>query len=142
MIAKRRILYVLILAGIIASCSKTKNNENPQLISKWKLIEQLADPGDGSGVFTPVESDKTIEFFVNGEVISNGSLCTMNFETGSVGKGKYDTTVNSIFPEDCNSTEYQISYSIIDSELILYYPCIEGCAQKYTFLEGTVEPAN
>ncbi|MDP2724133.1 MAG: hypothetical protein Q8O72_15355 [Bacteroidales bacterium] len=142
MIAKRRILFVLILAGMIASCSKTKNNENPQLISKWKLIEQLADPGDGSGVYTPVDSDKTIEFFANGDVISNGSLCTMNFETGSVGRGKYDTTDYSILPENCNSEMYHISYSISNSELTLYYPCIEGCAQKYAFLEGTVEPTN
>lgn len=35
----------------------------------------MADPGDGSGTFQPVESDKTIEFKNNGSVITNNSLC-------------------------------------------------------------------
>jgi hypothetical protein len=134
----KNLLALVVLTGIITSCSK--NEEEGQLLSKWKLIEQLADPGDGSGVFTPVDSDKTIEFLCNDDVVSNGPLCTMSTETGSVGKGKYDASAKIIVPDNCNSPEYQIAYSINDSVLILYYPCIEGCGQKFRLIEGAVRP--
>ena len=65
---------LILLAMFLLNCSSddSKPSGETALIGKWKLIEQLADPGDGSGTFQPIESDIVIEFFSNGNVEVNG----------------------------------------------------------------------
>jgi len=41
------------------------------LISKWKLIEMYSDPGDGSGDFETVSSNKTVSFYSDDVIASN-----------------------------------------------------------------------
>ena len=55
-------LIILSLSILFLACS-TEDNTDVQLAGTWKLIEVLADPRDGSGTYTPVDSDKTITFF-------------------------------------------------------------------------------
>ena len=45
------------LAGIMSSCSK---DETPQIIGKWKLIENWESPGDSNVIFQSVDYEKTI----------------------------------------------------------------------------------
>ena len=54
--------YLILFFAIGASLQACTEEETDDLRNKWKLIEVLADPGDGSGTFQPVESDKTISF--------------------------------------------------------------------------------
>jgi len=111
------------------------------VVSKWKLIEQLADPGDGSGVFMPVVSNRTIEFYDDGTVKTNGELCYMSSEVGSVHFGAYSDTEDNeyfngeIIPDGCEYEETKIYFQFDDSNLILWYLCIEGCGQKYSKIE-------
>jgi len=126
-------IMLLMLVGILTACS-TVNETNPEIktvIGKWKLTEQLADPGDGSSVFKSVNSEKTIEFLADGTVVSNGSLCTMNTNTGNESSGKYYSSGNYIQPDGCNLNNFRIGYALENSKLILSYPCIEGCGQKF-----------
>jgi len=94
----KKVLIILLSIGVFISCAKNDDIKNTDLIGKWKLIEVLADLGDGSGIFHSVSSDKIIEFQSNGTVTSNGSICDMSIESVSSSSGTYslsDSTINS-----------------------------------------------
>ncbi len=132
----KNVLLIVSVVTIMISCSKdSDDNGNAQLLNSWLLIEQLIDPGDGSGVFIPVNSEKTIEFLANGTAVSNGTLCTMNSTTGTTSTSMVNASDNYIIPDDCKSAELKLYYEIEGNYLILSYPCIEGCAQKFVKME-------
>ena len=129
------ILLALLLINCTSDDAKPKI-DNPELLGKWRVIEQLADPGDGSGTFQPISSNRTVEFFSNGTVTASGTLCFMGTENNS-GSGTFvldsESGLNEgeITPNDCNPDFYRISFEIESSNLILWYPCIEGCGEKF-----------
>ena len=124
-----RIFLLITIFGInLNACNEA---EEPELINEWKLIEQLMDPGDGSGTFQPVISDKTIEFFSDGTVTSNGNLCTMSSASGTGSSGTYDGTEMIITADNCGVAIFEIRYELSGENLILSYPCIEACREKY-----------
>ncbi|MFM1876136.1 MAG: hypothetical protein RL266_1873 [Bacteroidota bacterium] len=120
------------MAVILTCVSCNTEEEEPQLIGQWHLIEQLADPGDGSGTFQPVVSDKMIEFFEDGSLVSNGSLCTMAAQAGNGSTGTYSTTDSTISVDNCGfAPPYPMTFELQGGFLILNYPCIEPCREKY-----------
>lgn len=133
---------ILIVTGIIFSCSKDNDDQNfttPNLIGKWKLIETFEDPGDGSGIYKSIDSEKTIEFFNNGTFTINGPLCGLSTSvgeniTGKVGNSSYSENKILISNEECDPNNPTVEYGIVfkNSDLIIYYSaCIEGCSHKY-----------
>ncbi|WP_452222106.1 hypothetical protein [Lacinutrix salivirga] len=60
------------IGSLISGSYDDQKNFETGLIGNWKLIEVLVDPEDGSGTFQSIESNKTIEFKVNGIVKING----------------------------------------------------------------------
>ena len=140
----KKYLFIALLV-FISSCSsddnKAKDEDESGVVGKWKLIEQLADPGDGSGTFQSIESERIITFFKNGIVEINGVLCFMTSETGDKETGSYsltsdnaaDTTYDGeIFPNTCSSSFSKVFFDLPTSgNLILWYTCIEGCGQKF-----------
>jgi hypothetical protein len=129
---KKIIAPLVIIILLFSSCSDD-SSENVKLVGKWKLIEVLADPGDGSGVFRSVNSDKTIEFFSDGTVKSNGSLCYMNIGSDQRGEGTYSLEENTITPKNCslNEVDIKIFYEFNNSKLILNFFCFEPCREKF-----------
>lgn len=125
----KKLLVVLFTGLLVLSCSKNSSNE-VELIGKWQLVEIYADPGDGSGTFETVESDKEIEFLSNNTVVSNGALCTMGMSSDQT-TGSYDPESSYIEPQDCSGSNVRINYQIVDSKLQLRYMCIEACVEKY-----------
>ena len=138
----KNLFLILATIGIIYSCSNDDENQNvvdPQLIGKWKLIETFEDPGDGSGTYQSIESEKTIEFFNNGTFAISGSLCQLSTSAGEITMGNvrnsnYSDNNILVSNEQCDpdnqSAEYRLS--IDNSDLIISYTaCFEGCAQKY-----------
>jgi len=132
--------FTLLLALILLSCTQNDDKTftgNTVLIGKWKLIEQLADPGDGSGVFRPVSSNRILEFFSNGTVKSNGSLCYMSYEVGDESSGNFTSIDDNVYfdgeitPNDCDYSGTKLYYSFEGENLIISYLCIEGCGQKF-----------
>lgn len=122
--------FAILLIAVIAivSCSKKdKEATNTQTGNTYKLIEILADPGDGSGTFQPVSSNKTIEFKANGTVVSNGELCEMSTSSNSASAGTYTFTDSTITSTNCNKLPFKIS----GKHLIIFYPCIEPCQGKF-----------
>jgi len=125
---------ILVLTIALVSCNTEE--EGPQLVSKWHLIEQLADPGNGSGTFQPVSSQKTIEFLEDGTLTSNGSLCNMEVQVGNGSSGIYNNSDSTIIVEDCGfAPPYPMTFEMQNGFLILNYPCIEPCREKYEPVE-------
>lgn len=125
-----RILYILLTGVILVAACEKKDKETAEITGSWKLIELYGDPGDGSGDFTPVESEKIIEFRADGTVWSNGDICLMSPAAAAPTTGTYsaeDSTINSV---SCLS-EINIFFEIRGEYLILSYPCIEPCQAKF-----------
>jgi len=125
---QRLILLFSAVVFLFASCKK---EEAPELINSWKLIEILADPGGGSGTFQAVSSDKIISFFEDETVNSTGVLCQMGAESATGSSGTYSESDMTITPEVCGIAPFAIEYEVNGSNLILSYPCIEPCLEKY-----------
>lgn len=126
-----KIFIVLFLAGLLFSCSKdTEREADSDLVGKWKLTEMLLDPGDGSGTFYPVSSDKIIEFYADGTVKSNGSICNISTESGNPSEATYSLTDSTIHSSDCPILPNAIRFTMKGSVLILRYPCDEPCQAK------------
>lgn len=118
-------------------------------MGKWILTATYNDPGDGSGVYKSVDSEKTIEFFNNGTFSLNGPLCELPItvgenSTGKVRNSSYSNNFRLISNEECtmdnssfDDSPYEYIALIKNSDLIIYYTaCIEGCAQKYQKLKA------
>ena len=127
--------YLILFFAIGASLQACTEEETDDLRNKWKLIEVLADPGDGSGTFQPVESDKTISFFEDETIISNGQLCSMGIASNNGSSGTYSETEMTITPENCGFMAYVINYEFEGGNLILNHPCIEACREKYELVD-------
>ena len=138
----KKLFLMLTVTTIIFSCSKDDENLNvinSDFIGKWKLTETLQDPGDGSGVYESIDSEKTIEFFNNGTFSMNGPLCGLSTSVGEnimgqVRISKYSNNNILFSNEKCSTDNSSTEYIVVieGSDLIIYYTaCVEGCAQKY-----------
>jgi len=138
---KKYLLVVLLVITSSCTSDDSKPTDETGIIGKWKLIEQLADPGDGSGTFQPINSERVIEFFSEGTVSVNGDLCFMTSEVGETVTGTYMKTSDNnfdtqydgeIIPNSCSSRSAKVYFDLsVSGNLILWYQCIEGCGQKF-----------
>ena len=118
---------ILVILSFLTSCKK---NDRGSLTGTWELKEVLMDPGNGSGVFTAVSSDKNLIFHTNGNVTSNGIICDMSIESNTSTTGTYSENDSTIISATCQNLI--IKYELSGDTLILKYPCIEACKAKYT----------
>ncbi len=130
----KKYIAFFILLGMMSSCTKNEADTKPSaLAGKWKLSHILADPGDGSGTFIQVESDKLLSFSDNGNFTSNGSICNLSVELNASTTGTYSENNSTLHTIDCPETE--IKFEINNNTLNLVYPCIEPCIAKYTKIQ-------
>lgn len=119
------------ILGFLLSCNKgdEKIITNTNIVGSWKLVEVLEDPGDLSGTFISVNSNKTIIFNNIGKITSNGSMCDMSIESNTYSSGTFSEINSTINPSNCKNS--LIKYELDGNTLILIYPCIEPCKAKY-----------
>jgi hypothetical protein len=117
---------ILVIISFLASCKK---NDRDSLTGTWLLKEVLMDPGNGSGVFTAVGSDKNLVFNTNGNVNSNGVICDMSIESNTSTAGTYSEIDSTIISTTCPNLI--LKYEVSGDTLILIYPYIEPCKAKY-----------
>ena len=117
---------ILVILSLFTSCKKNKRDS---LTGTWELKEVLMDPGNGSGVFTAVSSDKNLVFHTNGNVNSNGIICDMSIESNTSTSGTYSENDSTIISATCQNLI--IKYELSGDTLILIYPCFEACKAKY-----------
>ena len=135
----KHILLLITVLFISCTSDEGQSTEDVELIGKWQLIEQLVDPGDGSGTFQPIISVRTIEFFKDGAIEINGELCIISSEIGDMEAGYYKLITDSdtqydgeITPNICSSRSARVYFDLpVSGNLILWYQCIESCAQKF-----------
>lgn len=117
---------ILVILSLFTSCKKNKRDS---LTGTWELKEVLMDPGNGSGVFTAVSSDKNLVFQTNENVNSNGIICDMSIESNTSTSGTYSAIDSTIISATCQNLV--IKYELSGDTLILIYPCFEACKAKY-----------
>lgn len=125
---KRFVLLVII--GFIALSSCTKDHNPSSLIGTWKLKQQLIDPGDGSGEFKNVTSNKKITFKADGTFSSNGSICYAGTSASEPSEGGYESS-NGTLSTNCGINPMPVTYKLENKKLIIYYPCDEACQEKF-----------
>ena len=127
----KKSIYLLLLLGLLFSCNKNDNETtgNSALVGSWKLTALMVDPGNGSGIFNPVISNKTLVFDNNGNLSCNGTICDMSTDSNTSSTGNYTEANTSIIASSCQNLT--IKYELIGNTLILNYPCIEPCKAKY-----------
>ena len=128
----KKLLFTVFTIGVLNSCSTNNDAQiNTDLIGNWKLIEVLVDPGDGSGTFFSIESEKIITFESSGVLSSNGNLCNMSGNTNNRTIGVYSVSESTFSASSCSNTDYKYAFEQEDAILIINYPCIEPCQAKY-----------
>lgn len=131
-------LLFIILSTAITSCSTTANSpdlnlDKEEITGKWQLTASLADPGDGSGTWQPVENGRTLEFTSKGLVKSSTSFCSGE----DINETSYDNT-EKIISTDCGENTFELKYELKDGDLYVYPHsprCIEACGSKYEKVE-------
>ncbi len=128
----KKMVLLTLMSLMILSCNKDETG----LTGEWKLVALLMDPGDGSGVFTAVESDKTITFFKNGKLESNKDLCYPLSASPESSKGTYSIEDSTLNITTCSGiTSPTIWFILSGDTLILSYLCFEGCGEKYVRID-------
>tara|TARA_B110000091_G_C13601222_1_gene384770 strand:- start:229 stop:612 length:384 start_codon:yes stop_codon:yes gene_type:complete len=122
------LLFSVSIITALVTLGSCDNCEEEIIPDRYYLIEVLADPGDGSGTFLPVESDKYLEFHTDGTITSNGELCSMGVESDSPSFGNYNQDTNTI---TTTSWCLELSYEMDGDEVILIYQCFEACRSKF-----------
>lgn len=121
-----KISSVVILLSFLLACQKEEDTTTTQA---WTLIEVLADPGDGSGTFHPTSYQKTITFLANGTFQSSRPMCQMGSANDQPGTGRVDSGTRVLVPDEC--PDWSLHYTYEGEFLIITYPCIEACREKY-----------
>ncbi len=126
----------LVVTLLLLGCSGD-DLDSSNVIGKWKLVQTLVDPGSGTGIFRDVESNKTLTFLDNGTFISeNGVVCFMSDKDETSSTGTFSSEEKELYPNSCDSfAQIALNYTIAHSSLIVNYPCIEPCAEKYNKIE-------
>lgn len=115
-------------ADLILAESDPSIKVDPTVIEgKWKLVETYSDPGDGSGSFQSVNSNKTFEFFKNGTLISNGEICSLETSSQNPSTTNYSVRCKTIVCQN----NFHMSFSLEEGNLLVHFPCIEGCTFKF-----------
>ena len=123
----KKLLLLFLLLGF--AC----NSDDPEIeiLGEWQLIEVLADPGDGSGIFKSVNSNKRITFFEDGTYTSNGIICDFTTQAEEASSGQFTVDEEGYLIPCSDPISYTIDLQLEDGFLILSFPCIEPCLQKF-----------
>ncbi|MFP9098344.1 hypothetical protein ACLI09_04760 [Flavobacterium sp. RHBU_24] len=129
----KKILFLLAVIIGLVGCNNNDNDQvvNNSVIGQWQLVAILADPGDGSGTFITVDSQKRLTFNDDGTLNSNGNICSMDTATDVATNGTYSEE-NHTITGSCGVAPYPITFEFdSNGSLILNHPCIEPCRERY-----------
>ena len=126
------LLPLLFLLFALRCSSVSEEDSGKELEGMWRLNGYTIDPGDGSGMFKEVESDKLIYFYSDRSFIANTKMCFAQDERANITEGKYDPVAGILQARGCNGKEFnQLNYSIEGEYLYVYYVCREGCVERF-----------
>ena len=120
----KKILFALLFVSVIVSCKDEETGPGGPLYNTWKLTETLADPGDGSGKWTPAIGNRYIKFNTNGTV-EGDALPEVAYFTIK------DSVTLSVKFKSTETTPVPYRYKITNNNLQLNPPCIEPCGYRF-----------
>jgi len=143
-----RLLFALTLLLTVIACkndgaeplddaAKRAMKENNGLIGKWRIVEYLADPGDGSGTYQQVNDGfaHTIEFKENGEFVDTKGQAQSSVPLFNAYK-ILDSQRIELIPIDRSQPSHTWYYSELSAtKVTIGYGCIEACSGKYIAVE-------
>jgi len=116
---------------VLFACTKQETNPfTPMLASKWAMSLALTNAANSNGFCGTSTGGKTIEFFNDGKIIANNSLCSIS-NTNQESEATFDN--DFIYPQQCQTEK--LEYTIEGQILTITYPCIEGYVEKYTKMD-------
>jgi hypothetical protein len=131
----KNVYSFILVFFLLASCKSDEGFSSNSIMGTWKLVEMLADPGDGSGTFMFVTSSKTIEFMADGSYTSNGNICAFSTLNDGTSEGMYVSTEEGYRIECGEPFVSPLNLQLKNGSLIITFFCIEPCQQKYRRLE-------
>lgn len=129
-----RPFIISILFVLLASCTGDSNDplDANSIYGTWLLSDVLFDPGDGTGTFTPRDTGEELILRPNGTFSANWDPCALNSAVSVENSGDYLQTGEMSFEIKCPAdSAFIIQGNLERGLLILYYPCIEGCAYRF-----------
>lgn len=127
---KKSIVFLMLIGFFVSCNSDDQEKSATELTGTWKLVEILADPGDGNGTFKAVQSNKTIEFKSNGTIVTNTSLCDP-YSDEIKSSGSFNLATKSITTNCQNPNIATIFFELKNGYLLLHYLSNEGYFQKF-----------
>ncbi|QNR85812.1 hypothetical protein H9N25_04975 [Pedobacter riviphilus] len=128
---KKIVLLILATTGLLyISCKKTdKGIDGPgEVYGKWKLIETMQDPGDGSGRYKKVTGEAKY-------LILNKSADKAGKFEGDAIPDLYAFKILDSIRMEVYSNTYKMPltyyYKVSAKSLLLNPPCIEGCGYRF-----------
>ena len=129
------IFLAFILLALGCNSDDDEGDLSQGITGQWILVEMLADPGDGSGTFMTVDSERTITFEEDGTYEANADICSFTSTDGNFTAGTYSEADDG-FTIDCEGPFLApLNLSIVNGELIIAFTCIEPCLQKFRRVE-------
>ncbi len=128
-----RTLVCLPLALLLTHCAPTPDPATRALTGTWVLTEQLADIGDGSGTYQPVDSDRKLVFQADGTVTSNFNFCNPIDGGTRLRSAKWSLEDGQLQP-DCRA-DRPLPFRLEEGVLTLTPFCIEACGERYAKVE-------
>lgn len=124
---------ILLFSSILLFLTTCINDadSDTDLVGDWRLTEVLADPGNGSGTFRSVDSNKIITFNNDGTISSNGNLCNISTESNNPTSGTYSLEESTLNSTICNDPDFNFPFEKEGKTLTITYFCIEACAAKF-----------
>lgn len=126
------IALTLFCSILLSSCSIQEPQRDPDLVSKWELMEELINDGSKS-IFKPAERTETVEFLLDSRIKRSTSWCA----EAQVNVAEYSTEDKSI-TVGCGETPLTLRYAIKGDFLFIYPNCFEACALKYRRIDNLV----
>ena len=124
---KKIVLLLLAVVGVIyVSCKKSdNNNDGPgEVYGKWKLIETMQDPGDGSGRYKKVSGQaKYLTLDKSGKFEGDAIPELLSYKI-------LDSVKMEVTNKNYNKTLIY-GYKVSAKSLQLNPPCIEGCGYRF-----------
>lgn len=124
---------ILLFSSILLFLTTCINDadSDTDLVGDWRLTEVLADPGNGSGTFRSVDSNKIITFNNDGTISSNGNLCNISTISNNPTSGTYSLEESTLNSTICNDPDFNFPFEKEGKTLTITYFCIEACAAKF-----------
>ncbi|WP_295768140.1 hypothetical protein [uncultured Mucilaginibacter sp.] len=117
---KKHFILLMLAFATMSACKKGDQNSVSGLFGRWKLTEQLIDPGDASGNWQKVQGDQYVTFNADGTIKGDYLLNAKRFTI-------IDSVTLSVSPQMDNTQAVQWRYKIKGKNLEINPPCFEPC---------------